>query len=634
MILTRVRSRCALLVVKILQYLSYNNFMESDFYLLKDTRINLNLDLKFHILKSKTKPISSKVILAALTLENFIFLQQIEKNILSNCVFIYLKTFIENNFIDLNLWAPIFNNFLPSNIININELKDLHLSHAIHTLREREHNVSLRKLIVEDKTFFYQKKKEKLEKLLDLKKKLLRNKKRIEFLHLNETLNLDCLESIFNSKSIGEIEGKISVILRKHFHIDWVRILLLPSDILTELSTIKIQNQFEIKVFGLDYDSKTQGKVIFAFQKGNGIKKRTIPLLQKISDALSLRLKQMITENKIQHSNLQWESTFKALPFKAALINKSFRVLEYGGKFNTKKIKNNKGSLCYEKFFDRSKPCEGCKLGENFLVDQKNDSLEVNSKKFFDPVNDDHYYLNFYRDFEISTLGESSKATKTKLEEFGVISGSIAHELNNPLGGIKILLELLKDDKNLSSSDEKQDIKVLIESTNKCINIVNELLNFISVKRLDSQLESQTLLKYFKQLKVFTQAYLLSEGIVLEIIQGSYLNQKILSPDSALSIKLLEAVAHLNKKLNRSSLRNTQTIYLYANLSKKNLLKIILSSKKPSKVSSENLKNKFQPRSIAIILVHSLFEEFTNSEQEQTLTLKFSTEVKLNGTHV
>ncbi len=258
----------------------------------------------------------------------------------------------------------------------------------------------------------------------------------------------------------------------------------------------------------------------------------------------------------------------------------------------------------------------------------------MNSKEIFDPINDEHYYLNFYRDFEVSTLGESGRATKTKLEELGIISGSIAHELNNPLGGIKILLELLAEDENLSSADEKQDLDVLMKSTNKCIDIVSELLNFTRAKRSDSQPESRTLAEYFEQLKIFTQAYLLSEGIILNVVEGPYLEQKILSPDSTLSIKLLEAIAHLSKSLNKSSLGETKTVFLYGSPPRNNLLKIMLSSEMPSGAFLKQLSTKPLAEPIPITPSEGSFEEFTSSNQEQTLTLKFSTEVKLNGTHV
>lgn len=604
--------------------------MGSDFYLLKNTQINLPSDFDFQVFTDSSSPITSKVILISLNLENLTFLKEIDVAFLSSCVFIYLK----EPSTDLNLWDSIFNTFPPSSVIQSNELNNSHLSNAIHRLREKEHNASLKQLVAENETSLKKQKQDSFQKLVEIEKKLLRNKKRIQHAHLNEKLNLDCLKSIFNSKSVGEIEEEITSILREPFRVDWVRILVSPSDILTELPTIKYQKQFEIKVFDLDYDSKIQGKVVFASQKGKYIKESAMPLLQKISDALSLRLKQIATEGDIEHSNIQWESTFKAIPFKTALIDKNFRVLEYGGQFNTKEVSKNPSSLCYEKFFNLKNPCSGCKLGDNFLIDHKSDSFEVNSKEILDPINDEHYYLNFYRDFEISTLGESGKATKTKLEELGIISGSIAHELNNPLGGIKILLELLTEDENLASLDGAQDLDILMKSTNKCISIVSELLNFTRVNRSGHQPESRTLLQYFEQLKVFTQAYLLSEGVVLKVVQGPYLNQKILSPDSTLSIKLLEAVAHLSKKINKFGSGLNQAIFLYGSLSETGLLNITLSSQQPSDLISKELNQKSSSKPISISPADGSFEEVTSSRQEQTLTLKFSTEVKLNGTHV
>ncbi len=610
--------------------------MESDFYLLGKTSLEgSKIDKKevsFKFLNSKETVIKSKVIIAELNDENLIFLKHLDSNKLNGCVFLYL---LKSEHMDLNIWSDTFNLYPPTEVMNPKDLGNEELTSAIRTLREVEQRKSLEKMVAEGESSDISVTKEELKKTSELEKRLLRNKKRIQNSKLNEQLNLDCLESIFNSKTIGEIEDQITSILREHFKVDWVRILTSPSDILTELPTIKFQNQFETKIFDLDHDEKAKGKVVFASQKGKYIKESVVPLLQKISDALSLRLKQIETENEIENSNLQWETTFKALPFKAALINKKYQILELGGQFNTDEFKNKKTNLCYERFFDRNAPCEGCKLGENFLVDQKNDSLEVNSKEIFDPINDEHYFLNFYRDFEVSTLGESRSATKTKLEELGIISGSIAHELNNPLGGIKILLELLEDDENMSSAHDKKDLSVLMSSTNKCIDIVRELLSFTRAKKTGSEGEVKTLKDYFNQLKVFTQAYLLSEGVILKIYDSPYLNQKTVSSDSSLSIKLLEAVAYLSKKINKSSLSVNKEIFLYPHLMSSGLLKITFSSKEPDEAVKKSLqKSPNEGELLSITPSEGLFEELTGSNQEQTLSLKFSTEVKLNGTHV
>jgi signal transduction histidine kinase len=234
----------------------------------------------------------------------------------------------------------------------------------------------------------------------------------------------------------------------------------------------------------------------------------------------------------------------------------------------------------------------------------------------------------------VTTLGESGDATKTKLEELGIISGSIAHELNNPLGGIRILLELLKEDENMSSKSDSKDLDILMSSTNKCIDIVSELLNFTRVKKSESPGDIKTLKDYFEQLKVFTQAYLLSEGVILKIFNAPYLSQKTISADSSLSIKLLEAVAYLSRKINNSSLGSNKTIYLYGTPTKDQQLKITFSSLEPSEETKKSLSQEPQETPLAITPTEGFFEEFTGENQEQTLTLKFSTEVKLNGTHV
>jgi len=264
-------------------------------------------------------------------------------------------------------------------------------------------------------------------------------------------------------------------------------------------------------------------------------------------------------------------------------------------------------------------------------VEQKNESLEVNSKEIFDPINDEHYYLNFYREFEISTLGESGQATQTKLEELGVISGSIAHELNNPLGGIKILLELLQDDANLSDASHKQDLEVLMNSTNKCIDTVQELLNFTRASSNNSNhYLVKPLKKHFEQLRVFTQAYLLSEGIVLKIVEGRHLEQPIYSPGSTLSIKLLEAVAHICKNMKVNDGRGSSSVFLYSRQETSGELEIVFSSQKPRKLSIGSQYAK----ALSIKPQKEAFVESSSSNQEQSLILKFSTEVALNETLV
>jgi len=603
--------------------------MSSDFYSIGYKPIFFKaqpeLESLIEVHSNPSLNLKSKVLLVPLDEKNREYLTSLTPALFDSCVFI----FINDHRADLNTWQNVFNKFPPLRILRSGQVNKEKLEDTILVLRERAQSESLRKMLDEDQESQIHQKSIELQNLIKLEKKLLRSRKTVNQNQLNERLNLNCLEAIFKSKSVGDIEDQITEILRDPFKIDWVRILISPGDILAELPTIKFQNQFNTKVFDLDFEKKIHGKVIFAAKKNYNFKESSNSLLQKICDAVTLRLKQISTETDIENSKRQWEITFKALPFKAALIDKDYRILETGGLLNQDSLKGS-SNLCYERFFDRSSPCSGCRLGENFLVDQKNESLEVNSKEIFDPVNDEHYYLNFYRDFEISTLGESGQATQTKLEELGIISGSIAHELNNPLGGIKILLELLQDDPNLANNEHKEDLEVLMQSAHKCIDIVQELLNFTRASSKNSTQSVKALTDYFEQLKVFTQAYLLSEGIVLKIVEGPHLKQLIYSPDSTLPIKLLEAVAHICKKIEKKSTGASQSIYLYSQQSAHNSLEIIFSSSRPTSLKSDFLS----AEALAITPDEQAFDESSSIAKEQSLTLKFSTEVALNETHV
>jgi hypothetical protein len=589
----------------------------TDFYHLGHVPKHLN-GLEIGNLNEGLKPLKNKSILIELCQESLTQLERLKEDYFENCVFIYHFEESSSN----ENWFKVFNNFKPLILTNSNLITTQELELSLEELRRVDQQINFDKMLEDSEA---QDISSELKELKDLKTqndKADRALRRAKLVNFEEELNLKALEVIFDAQSIGEIEDKLLEILRDSLYLKWLRILISPADHFQELPIIKYQKMYQIKTYNLDYDQRKKGVVVFAFEPNHKVKINTGLLLQRLSDALSLRIRQLSVEGEIETTSHQWETTFKALPFKAALVDKKYNVIQAGGEFSELKVTGP----CYKTFFNKDKPCQGCRLGESFLIDKKNESLEVNSKEIFDPVEDDYYYLNFYRDFEVSTLTESRKATKSKLEELGIISGSIAHELNNPLGGIKILLELLEDEKEVSESEAKEDLKILKESTESCIHTVQELLSFTRPRKDTNPLE-KTLEAFFNQLKTFTQAHLRSEGFVLTKAESPLFKKVLSSPDATLPIKLLESLSQFAKEQNRT--QETQSIYFTPQIKSSGHLELHFSLA-PLEISASNafIENTFQePLSLG-----QLDTRF--NENNSCLTLNFVLKVKPGGTHV
>ena len=217
-----------------------------------------------------------------------------------------------------------------------------------------------------------------------------------------------------------------------------------------------------------------------SFRKNSTYSADEKKFLRKVVHSIDLALKRMETYSQLQLLKNQWKSTFTAIKNPICLTDQKFHILSSNAVF-LEQVQQTKSQVfrknCFSVFFGfRLTPVEFQNLKKSKILKTTGNSsiFEIYTQSFLREKKGSAVRLVMFTDMSRKIEMEKKISNLKESAELGIITGSIAHDLNNPLAGIQTLLEI--------SNDPQMD--EMLSAVRRCQSIVKKLLNVHSPQEL------------------------------------------------------------------------------------------------------------------------------------------------------
>lgn len=359
--------------------------------------------------------------------------------------------------------------------------------------------------------------------LEEAKEKLLVTNDRVEALHR-------ALVAIHRATSISEMERMVNEALSGALHLTLTRILFESQ---SRMESVLSSAALAVHNAPLTRGKEVLGQIYFARPATLPFSRDENGFLGQIAEAVSLAIDRLTKLEQSETMKHQWEATFDAVSEPVSLIASDFSVVRLNRAFAERSGSEPEriiGRKCYEALFGRTNPCEGCGIAAdkatkkdlNFRLKPSrtagghNAIYDVFSQKIRQQLpfhrEDSDLYVNMYHDVTEQLRLERQILDSAKMAELGTIGSSIAHELNNPLGGMLSFLQLIKMD---LKGDEAwyDDIVEMEAGARRCRDIVQSLLGF--TRKSSDAVEIVDLREVLEQALKITELQTRAMGITL-----------------------------------------------------------------------------------------------------------------------
>lgn len=307
--------------------------------------------------------------------------------------------------------------------------------------------------------------------------KLVDSQKRLETLHA-------VLLALQEAQSISHIESRLFAILSAPFELESLKIQFESQLSLHSPST------FAPHVLQLTLPTAGSKSTILFMTKPaqRPFNNKEKLFLEKIAESIGLAIDRLLTAEQFELLKRQWDATFDAILDPFCLTDSKFQILRTNQTFARHTQKSTGELLGQHALFaffgaDWKVPpdCQQPKFKITTVADtpsgQKTFDLSSATLAVRSDFESQKIKWVLFRDVTNSKMLEKQLLESAKMVELGLIGSSIAHELNNPIGGMLTFLHLMKSD--LSEHDLiSSDIEQMEIAAKRCKDIIENLLGF------------------------------------------------------------------------------------------------------------------------------------------------------------